>query len=91
MMYTVSCYPKSHRMDPDLIREHRPTDTSQILDFCYLMFVYFMYPETKNLTLEEVAKVFDGDRSGNEFEAGMVTEVSEELGKEDVQVEVKRM
>lgn len=25
------------------------------------MFVYFFYPETKRLTLEEVAKVFDGD------------------------------
>lgn len=25
------------------------------------MFVYFFYPETKRLTLEEVAKIFDGD------------------------------
>lgn len=32
----------------------------EILNFCYLFFVYFVYPETRNLTLEEVAKVFDG-------------------------------
>ncbi|KAK1635794.1 sugar transporter [Colletotrichum phormii] len=34
-----------------------------ILDFCYVLFVYFFYAETKNLTLEEVAKVFDGDEA----------------------------
>lgn len=35
----------------------------QILNFCYLIFVYFFYPETKRLTLEEVAKIFDGDEA----------------------------
>lgn len=33
----------------------------QILNFCYLLHVYFCYPETKNLPLEEIAKVFDGE------------------------------
>lgn len=38
-------------------------DGRQILNFCYLAHVWFAYPETKNLTLEETAKVFDGDKA----------------------------
>ncbi|KAF7546540.1 hypothetical protein G7046_g9272 [Stylonectria norvegica] len=30
-------------------------------DFCELVFVYFVYIETKRPTLEEVARIFDGD------------------------------
>ncbi|EAW12294.1 putative MFS hexose transporter [Aspergillus clavatus NRRL 1] len=32
-------------------------------DFCELIFVYFMYPETKGNTLEEVAHIFDGEQA----------------------------
>ena len=32
-----------------------------IWDFCELVFVYFIYVETKGPTLEEIARIFDGD------------------------------
>ena len=32
-----------------------------IWDFCELVFVYFVYIETKGPTLEEIARIFDGD------------------------------
>ena len=32
-----------------------------IWDMCELVFVFFVYPETKGPTLEEIARIFDGD------------------------------
>ena len=33
----------------------------QLWDFLELLFVYFVYIETKGPTLEEIARIFDGD------------------------------
>lgn len=32
-------------------------------DLCELLFVYFVYVETKGPTLEEIARIFDGDEA----------------------------
>ena len=32
-------------------------------DTVELVFVYFMYPETKGPTLEEIARIFDGENA----------------------------
>jgi MFS family permease len=34
-----------------------------IWDFCELVFIWFFYVETKGPTLEEIARIFDGDRA----------------------------
>jgi hypothetical protein len=37
---------------------------------CYLVFAYFMYPETKNRTIEEVSVIFDNGLRGDQVAAG---------------------
>lgn len=32
-----------------------------VWDFCEMVFVYFVYVETKGPTLEEIARIFDGE------------------------------
>ena len=39
------------------------TDTLQVWIFAELLFVTFFYVETKGPTLEEIAKIFDGDEA----------------------------
>ncbi|EHA56883.1 sugar transporter STL1 [Pyricularia oryzae 70-15] len=33
-----------------------------VFNFCFLPLIYFFYPETRNLTLEQIDKLFTGDR-----------------------------
>lgn len=42
--------------------------------------IYFLFPETKGRTLEEIAKVFDGDAA--ETEVFRQASISAEMGKE---------
>jgi predicted transcriptional regulator len=37
--------------------------SSQLWDFVELIWVYFIFVETKGPTLEEIAKIFDGDHA----------------------------
>lgn len=38
------------------------TDLSLVFNFCFLPLIYFFYPETQNLTLEQIDKLFTGDK-----------------------------
>jgi hypothetical protein len=40
------------------------TNVKQLWDFLELVFVYFFYVETRGPTLEELAKIFDGEEAG---------------------------
>lgn len=33
-----------------------------VFNFCFIPLIYFFYPETQNLTLEQVDKLFTGDK-----------------------------
>lgn len=38
------------------------TDLILVFNFCFLPLIYFFYPETQNLTLEQIDKLFTGDK-----------------------------
>lgn len=55
----------------------------QLWDFCEFVFVYFFYVETKGPTLEEIARIFDGEEavanlSLQQVEKEVQTQVHEE-------------
>lgn len=39
-----------------------------------IILIYFTFPETKNLTIEEISMVFDGERATNIVELSKVEE-----------------
>ncbi|GFZ51206.1 LOW QUALITY PROTEIN: hypothetical protein JCM24511_08964 [Saitozyma sp. JCM 24511] len=56
------------------------------LDFGWLAFIYFLFPETKNLTIEEVSLVFDYDRKGAREKAALEAEqvIDKEFAKGNI-------
>lgn len=36
--------------------------TFAVFNFCFIPLIYFFYPETQNLTLEQIDKLFTGDK-----------------------------
>lgn len=46
------------------------------INFCLLIIQYFGYPETKNLTIEQIATVFDGKAALSRAHAGQGEEAT---------------
>jgi len=38
------------------------TNTAPVFNACFLPLIYFCYPETQNLSLEQIDKLFTGDK-----------------------------
>lgn len=58
-LYTVSISPRILM----LLWMESDADWIQCLNAFYLVWVYFVYPETKGPTLEEIGKIFDGEEA----------------------------
>lgn len=37
-------------------------NSSSVFNFCFIPLIYFFYPETQNLTLEQIDKLFTGEK-----------------------------
>lgn len=53
----------------------------QCLNAVYLVWVYFVYPETRGPTLEEIGRIFDGDSAVAHIS---MKEVEREIEERDV-------
>ena len=57
-----------------------------MFNFCFLPLIYFFYPETRNLTLEQVDLLFTGEKVQLHWHPSMgaVGDVSERIGDKEV-------
>jgi hypothetical protein len=42
-----------------------------VFNFCFLPIIYFLYPETRNLTLEQIDRLFTGEKVWLHWDASM--------------------
>ncbi|PYH90156.1 hypothetical protein BO71DRAFT_487349 [Aspergillus ellipticus CBS 707.79] len=86
--------------NPGEHREHRLPDLHlfrRYFNFCFLPLIYLFYPETRNLTLEQVDRLFTGEKVQLHWHASMgaVGDASERVNEkirgsvEHVEVEVE--
>lgn len=60
-----------------------------IFNFCFLPIIFFFYPETRNLTLEQIDRLFTGEKVRLHWEAsmGVAGDTEHRLREKDAEVQ----
>lgn len=56
------CFTSPRHTKSAVAKQSIKTDHSLVFNFCFLPLIYFFYPETQNLTLEQIDKLFTGGK-----------------------------